>query len=148
MFYEDSRMGMAKSATPNPYNNHGVGCPCVLCGQTRGMAMAKRDAGASEEKMHLAIAHGLHHSQAKGDHERKAYGWGSVVQYGQTPPELTVEQKAKHLEAAAAHGQAHDHYRSAANSYRDNLPKGAAEHQKLAEEAAARAEKLSAKANA
>jgi hypothetical protein len=137
MIYEDSRMGMAKSATPNPYNNHGVGCPCVLCGQTRGMVMAKRDAGASEEKMHLAIAHGLHHSQAKGDHERKAYGWGRVVQDGQTPPELTVEQKAKHLEAAAA-----------ANSYRDNLPKGAAEHQKLAEEAAARAEKLSAKANA
>ena len=29
MFYEDSRMGMAKSATPNPYNNHGVGCTCV-----------------------------------------------------------------------------------------------------------------------
>jgi hypothetical protein len=78
MFYEDSRMGMAKSATPNPYNNHGVGCPCILCGQTRGMAMAKRDAGASEEKMHLAIAHSLHHSQAKGDHERKAYGWGGV----------------------------------------------------------------------
>jgi hypothetical protein len=112
------------------------------------MAMAKRDAGASEEKMHLAIAHSLHHSQAMGDHERKAYGWGSVVQDGQAPPELTVEQKAKHLEAAAAHRQAHDHYRSAANSYRDNLPKGAAEHQKLAEEAAARAEKLSAKANA
>jgi hypothetical protein len=111
------------------------------------MAMAKRDAGASEEKMHLAIAHSLHHSQAKGDHERKAYGWGGV-HGGQAPPELTVEQKAKHLEAAAAHGQAQDHYRSAANSYRDNLPKGAAEHQKLAEEAAARAEKLSAKANA
>ena len=147
MFYEDSRMGMAKSATPNPYNNHGVGCTCVLCGQTRGLAMAKRDAGASEEKMHLAIAHGLHHSQMKDEHQRKAYGWGGG-QDGQTAQELTVEQKAKHLEAGAAHGQAQDHYRSAANSYRDNLPKGAAEHQKLAEEAAARAEKLSAKANA
>jgi hypothetical protein len=145
MIYEDSRMGMAKSATPNPYNNHGMGCPCVLCNQTRGLA--KRDAGASEEKMHLAIAHGLHHSQMKDDHQRKAYGWGGV-QDGQTAQDLTVEQKAKHLEAAAAHGQAQDHYRSAANSYRDNLPKGAAEHQKLAEEAAARAEKLSAKANA
>jgi hypothetical protein len=144
MFYEDSRMGMAKAATPNPYNNHGLGCTCSICGQTRGLA--KRDAGASEEKMHLAIAHGLHHSQMRDEHQRKAYGWGGV-QDGQTAPELTVEQKAKHLEAAAAHRQAHEHYREAANSYRDNLPKGAAEHQKLAEEAAARAEKLSAKAN-
>ena len=147
MFYEDSRMGMAKSATPNPYNNHGVGCTCVLCGQTRGLAMAKREAGASEEKMHLAIAHGLHHSQTRAITSARLTA-GEACQDGQTPPELTVEQKAKHLEAAAAHRQAQDHYRPAANSYRDNLPKGAAEHQKLAEEAAARAEKLSAKANA
>ena len=147
MFYEDSRMGMAKAATPNPYNNHGLGCTCSLCGQTRGLA--KRDAGASEEKMYLAIAHGVHHSQMREEHNRKAYGWGGPQLDGrQTEQPLTTEQKAKHLEAAAAHGQAQDHYRSAANSYRDNMPKGAAEHQKLAEEAAARAEKLSAKANA
>ena len=138
------RTAMAKSTTSNPYNNHGAACLCSLCNDTR---ISKRDSSASEEKMHLAIAHSLHHGQMRDEHNRKAYGWGGV-QDGQTAPELTTEQKAKHLEAAAAHGQAQDHFRAAANSYRDNLPKGAAEHQKLAEDAATRAEKLSAKANA
>ena len=39
-------IAMAKLATTNPYNNHGMGCACVLCNQTRGLAKADDDGGS------------------------------------------------------------------------------------------------------
>jgi hypothetical protein len=111
---------------------------CAEC-NTVGM-LAKRDTGAHEEQMHLAIAHSLHHGAKARKHNELAYGYCD----GQNRT-LTVEDKAKHLQASSAHGMAEDHFRNAASSYRQGLPKGAKEHEAIANEAAAKANKLSEK---
>ncbi len=135
---EDIGVAIAKSARSNPYNNHGLGCSCSICGQTRGLA--KRDTGANEEKKHLALAQSYHHSAKQQEHNQKLWG--------ENGRQLPVEKKAKHLEAADAHGMAADHFRSAARAYEENLPKSAAEHEGIAATAAEKANKLSEKADA
>lgn len=122
---------------------HAGSCACNSC--QRKSSLAKRDIGQHEEKMHLATANAMHHSAMQDAHQRAAYGWD---QRDKGLPELPVEMKAKHLEAASAHGMARDHFQDAARSYRDGLPKGAAEHEKIAGEAAEHAKKLTEKLKA
>lgn len=119
---------------------HSGSCPCVSCQRT---SLAKRDIGNHEEKMHLASANAMHHSSMQDAHQRAAYGYDRRDS-GQ-PDTMPVEMKAKHLEAAAAHGMAREHFQDAARSYRDGLPKGAAEHEKIAGQAAEQAKKLTEK---
>ena len=137
MDYVQTRL--SKSTTANAYNRHGAGCLCSICRDDR---MVKRDVGPNEEKKHLAIAHSLHHSEMRSKHGSMAYGWDRD---GQQKQQLSTEQKAKHLEASAMHGMAEDHFRQAARSYEEGLPKGAAEHEKMAHEAAGKADKMSEK---
>lgn len=115
-------------------SKHSDSCHCPRC---QGARIAKRDTGPHEEKMHLAMAHSLMHGEKAQKHNRMAYG--------DEGRHLPPEQKAKHLEAGAAHGMAADHFQQAAYSYRQGLPKGAAEHEKIAEKAGEHANKLSEK---
>lgn len=119
---------------------HSASCPCNSC---QRQSIAKRDIGKHEEKMHLATANAMHHSSMQDAHQRAAYGY-EARDRGQADT-MPVEMKAKHLEAAAAHGMAREHFQDAARSYRDGLPKGAAEHEKMAGEAATHAIKLTEK---
>lgn len=121
---------------------HAGSCACPSC---QRQSLTKRDLGKHEEKMHLATANAMHHSQMQDAHQRAAYGWDDRDAGRQQMP---VEMKAKHLEAASAHGMARDHFQDAARSYRDGLPKGAAEHEKIAAEAATHAKKLTEKLKA
>jgi hypothetical protein len=127
-------LGTVNHLRDGSINKHSDSCPCPRCLNVR---IAKRDTGAHEEKMHLAMAHALHHEEKSSKHHRLAnYDEGR---------HLPIETKAKHLEAAAAHGMASDHFRQAAYSYCQGLPKGAGEHEKIAEKAGEHANKLSEK---
>jgi len=121
---------------------HTISCNCASC-QRKGI-MAKRDLGQHEEKMHLMQAHAMHHGKMRDMHQSIAYGYDNR-HMTPDPAQLSTEVKAKHLEASSAHGMAQDHFTDAACSYRDDLPKGAAEHEKIATSAAEKAKGMSEK---
>jgi hypothetical protein len=129
--------GLVNNERHGALDKHAASCPCGRC-----PGIAKRDTGKHEEKEHLMQAKAMQHSGLQSAHQSKAYGWDEERQGKEALP---VETKAKHLEAAAAHGMARDHYSDAARAYRDGLPKGASEHEKIADGAAERANKLSEK---
>lgn len=130
---------MATSIDRAFYANHGTACLCSVCRDTR---MQKRDTGDSknEQQIHLATAHALHHDDMRSKHSQRIYRWGSE---GQPADQMTVEMKAKHLQAESEHRNASEHFRDAARAFRDGLPNGAKEHMKIAENHAAKADKMS-----
>jgi len=99
--------------------------------------MVKRDTtlGKFSEQAHLARANSLEQGQKQGEHHGKV--WGEAGEG------LSVEQKAKHLAAAAAHGAAEHHFGQAARAFEEERPMAAKEHLALAENHKAEAEKLS-----
>jgi hypothetical protein len=131
--------GLVNNERYGALDKHATSCPCPKCAQSR---ISKRDTGPHEEKEHLAHAKAMMHNAQASDHNRKAYGWDDQ---GGRRNDLPVEEKAKHLEAAAGHQMAADHYGDAARSYRDGLPKGAMEHEKIAASAGEKANKLTEK---
>jgi hypothetical protein len=131
--------GLVNNERYGALDKHATSCPCAKCAQSR---ISKRDTGPHEEKEHLARAKAMQHSALAEAHNQKAYGWN---EQGGRSDNLSVEDKAKHLEASAGHSMARDHYQDAARSYRDGLPKGAMEHEKIAASAGEKANKLTEK---
>jgi|GEM_PF-2536454 hypothetical protein len=123
--------GLVNNERYGALDKHATSCPCQRC------VISKRDTAPHAEKQHLAEAKAMIHNNLASDHSRAVWDENSKS--------MPVETKAKHLEAAGTHRMAADHFSDAARSYRDGLPKGAAEHEKIAEEAGERGNKLSEK---
>lgn len=114
------------------YANHGAGC---MCGPCRADRMEKRRVDDGGEEGRKAQLQAMFHEGKAFEHNQLAFG--------QDAKKMPDPTRLKHMEASALHNEAADHYRSARWCFRDNLPKGAAEHLELAAEPAAKAKKLS-----
>lgn len=114
------------------YANHGSGCLCSVCRDTRMEKRANNDGGEEGRKAQLQAMF----------HEGKAFEHNQAA-FGQNAPKMPDEKRLKHMEAANLHNEAAEHYRQARWCFRDNLPKGAKEHLDLAAEPAAKGKKLS-----
>jgi hypothetical protein len=106
---------------------------CAECNNV--FTMAKRDRSDGGEPARKAMLQSMFHEGKAGEHRN--------IVFGPNAKQMPDETKLKHMEAAALHDEAADHFRSARWSFRDNLPKGAQEHLDLAAAPAEKANKLS-----
>jgi hypothetical protein len=116
------------------YGNHGSGCLCAMCRDSRMEKRAGNNDGGEEGRK--AQLQAMFHEGKAMEHQQMAFG--------PEAKKIPDDTRLKHMEAASLHNEAADHYRGARWAFRDGLPKGAREHLELAEAPAAKAKKLSA----
>lgn len=116
------------------YSNHGTACLCLVCRDTRSISKRAGNNDGGEEGRKAMLQSMFHEGKAQ-EHRQMAFGPDAK--------RLPDDKRLKHMEAAALHEDAADHYRGARYCLRDGLPKGAQEHIELAAGPAAKAKKLS-----